>query len=104
MNKFKTIITIAVISLSLGGLAYAKNDKEKKLPPGLEKKVESGKSLPPGWQKKLAVGETLDEGVYKHGKIVATDSDKGLIMISAEGKLIKVIENTREIIEIMEGF
>lgn len=103
MNKVKSIITIVGLSLSLGGLAYAKNDKEKKLPPGLQKKVESGKSLPPGWQKKLAVGETLGEEVYEQGKIVTSNSDKGLITISVEGKLIKVIENTREIVEILDG-
>ena len=103
MNKVKVIITIAIVSLCLGGLAYAKNDKEEKLPPGLQKKVESGKSLPPGWQKKLAVGETLDDEVYKQGKVVVKDSDKGLVTINVEGKLIRVIENTREIVEILEG-
>jgi len=102
MNKITGIITIVVFSLCLGGLAYAKNDKEKKLPPGLQKKVQSGKSLPPGWQKKLAVGDILDEKVYKQGKVVMSDSDKGLVTISVEGKLIRVIENTREIVEILK--
>lgn len=103
MGVAKSIITILIISLSFGGIAYAKNDKEKSLPPGLQKKVQSGKELPPGWQKKLAVGETLDKDVYEHGTVVSTNSDKGLITVSVEGKLIELIEKTREIIDIAEG-
>ena len=102
MNKVKTLLALVVVSLSFGGAAYAKNDKEKKLPPGLQKKVESGKSLPPGWQKKLAVGEKLDKEVYEHGKVVTKDIDNGLITIKVEGKIVKVVEKTREIVDILE--
>jgi len=105
VNKIITVASAVAIALSCSGLAHAKNDKEKNknLPYGLQKKVQSGKSLPPGWQKKLSVGNKLDDDVYEQGKIVVKDSDKGLITVTVEGKLIKVIENTREIVEILDG-
>jgi hypothetical protein len=104
MIKIKLIVTSLVLALGLSSIAYAKNDKEKKLPPGLQKKVGSGKSLPPGWQKKVAVGRVLDQDVYEQGKILLSHSDKGFVTISVEGQLIRVIENTREIVEILDGF
>ncbi len=104
MNQVKTIATIIMFSLFISGPVYAKKDKEKKLPPGLQKKVQSGKSLPPGWQKKLVVGEILDDEVYEQGKVVVTDPNQGLVTISIDGKLIRVIENTREIVKILDSF
>jgi hypothetical protein len=38
----------------------------KKLPPGLQKKLERGGELPPGWQKKLARGEVLGPDLRRH--------------------------------------
>lgn len=103
MIKIKLIIASLVLTMGVSGIAYAKNEKQKTLPPGLQKKVESGKSLPPGWQKKLAVGEVLSQDVYEHGKILVSDTDKGLVTINVDGKLIRVIEHTREIVEILDG-
>jgi len=94
---------IIAMSLSFSGVAFAKNDKEKSLPPGLQKKENKGKPLPPGWQKKLAVGEILEQEVYKKGNVVVKDIGDGLITIKVEGKIIKLIENTREIVEILDG-
>lgn len=103
MFKTKLIITVLIVVFSFSGLAHAKKDKQKKLPPGLQKKAAQGKALPPGWQKKVTVGETLDRDVYKEGNVVASDKDKGLVTIRVEGKLIRVIENTREIVEILDS-
>ena len=103
MNMVKTLITVVALSLSFGGLGYAKNHNGKHLPPGLQKKVQSGKSLPPGWQRKLAVGETLDQGVFDLGKVVSKNSKEGLITVNIEGKIVRVIEKTREIVEILDS-
>ncbi|MET0053063.1 MAG: hypothetical protein ABW095_18550 [Candidatus Thiodiazotropha sp.] len=56
----------------------------------------------PDGKKKLVVGDVLEEDIYEHGKIITTDG-KGLVTISIEGKLIRLIENTREIVEILGG-
>ncbi len=80
---------------------YATN-KDKSLPPGLQKKVDSGESLPPGWQKKLRKGEILDYRVYRHGSIVVPANNKGIITIKVEDKVIRLMEATREIIDILQ--
>ncbi|WP_211829264.1 hypothetical protein [Kistimonas asteriae] len=103
MNKTHALLTALVISLSVGGLAHAKNDKEKDLPPGLQKKVQSGKSLPPGWEKKLEVGGKLDKDLYKQGKVVLTNPDKGTVTLELDGKFVRVLKNTREIVDILDG-
>lgn len=102
--KYLHMIALS-LTLAIGstGVAMAKNDKEKKLPPGLQKKVQQGKPLPPGWQKKLAVGETLDSEVYEKGKVVKKDEDKGTVTIDVDGEVIKVMEKSRRIIDILNG-
>lgn len=103
MNNLIILVSAVTLFFSIGGMAQAKNDKEKRLPPGLQKNVESGKRLPPGWEKKLKVGEILDEEVYDQGRVVVKNIDDGLVTISLEGKLIRVIENTREIVDILKS-
>ncbi|MCK5360884.1 MAG: hypothetical protein KAJ95_09680 [Gammaproteobacteria bacterium] len=79
---------------------HAKN-KDKPLPPGLQKKVDRGESLPPGWQKKLHKGEILDYQVYRHGRVVIPVNHEGILTINVDGKLIRLMEATREIIDIL---
>lgn len=99
----RNMLTIAMVLLLCCSVAtHAKND-HKKLPPGLQKRVESGKGLPPGWQRKLAVGEILDYEVYRRGRVIHSDRDEGLVTITVEGKLIRLIENTHEIVEILDS-
>lgn len=98
------IIVLMFFALSLvTGPALAKKDKEKRLPSGLEKKLERGKTLPPGWQKKMAVGEVLDREIYQQGKVVHEDRKGAFITIAVEGKFIRLIKNTREIVEILDS-
>ena len=106
--KIKTLFTTIIIaSLSSGfvaGSALAKNDKDKnkQLPPGLQKKVASGKALPPGWQKKLAKGEKMDAEVYKHGEIVIPINSHGEITLRVDDKVVRLYKATREIIEVLK--
>lgn len=102
MKKILVLGISMILVFGVYGISFGKDDKEKGLPPGLQKKSERGQSLPPGWQKKLIVGNILEKDIYKHGKIVATDN-RGLVTISIEGKLIKLIKDTREIVEILGG-
>ncbi len=100
MNRARIALITALVSVAYAESSSAKNDKSEQLPPGLEKKVARGEPLPPGWQKKLHVGDTLDYAVYHHGEIIRRDSD-GIVTVSVDGRIIRVIENTREIIEIL---
>lgn len=94
-----SLIILIVTALSSSPL-YAKN-KDKSLPPGLQKKVDRGESLPPGWQKKLHKGEILDYQVYRQGRIVIPVNHEGILTINVDGKVIRLMEATREIIDIL---
>ena len=90
-----------VVALALAAVAAApvaaKNDASKRLPPGLQKKGE----LPPGWQKKLARGRILDEEVYRYGVVSRPEDSQGVITIKVEGKIIRVLRATREILDVI---
>ncbi len=98
--RMKRLVVMLLALVLTASPAMAK--KQKSLPPGLQKKVERGGELPPGWQQKLAKGEVLDRRVFDQGTVVRREKDKGLVTIKVEGKLIKVIENTMEIIDILK--
>ena len=101
MNISKTLILFFAASL-ITGPAFAKQNKEKSLPPGLYKKAERGHSLPPGWQKKLSKGDILDDSIYARGRVVVPVGKDGTISIEVEGTILRLYEKTRKIIEIME--
>ena len=99
----KIIVSVLAISMAFGiGLAEAKQDKEKSLPPGLQMKLDRGGELPPGWQKKLVVGEYLDYEVYRKAGFVVPAGEPGVVNVEIEDRTVQVIEATREIIEILE--
>ena len=98
----KLFIMLAVLTGLCFNPVMAKKDKDKQLPQGLQMKVDRGGSLPPGWQKKLAKGEVLEESVYNHSVLVIPLDSKGLLTVRVEGKLIQLVEATREIIEIVD--
>lgn len=80
----------------------AKNDKHGNLPPGLQKKAQRGEPLPPGWQKKISVGEHLDRKVFEQEAIVVSSRDReGLITVRIDGKLVRVMEKSMEIVDIL---
>ena len=99
LKYFLTVIISAGLIMSP---VYAHNEKPKKLPYGLQKKLEKGQSLPPGWQKKLIVGYRMDKEVYQQGDIVVPLDSRGLLTIRLEGKLVRLVKATREIVEILE--
>lgn len=81
----------------------------KTLPPGLQKKVERGGELPPGWQKKIARGEVLDARVYGHSRPLPPDLLKrlppqpsGTIVITIEGKVVRLVEATLVILDVFD--
>jgi hypothetical protein len=86
-----------------------KTQKKKKLPPGLQKKLARGGELPPGWQKKVERGEVLDAEVYEHAQPVPVDlarrlppQPQGTIIVTVEGKLMRLIEATRTILDVFD--
>ena len=98
----KSIITLLVVLSICSGTALAKHEKDKSLPQGLQMKLDRGGSLPPGWERKLARGQTLEEHIYRQSEIVIPVDREGLLTVRIEGKLIRLVEATREIIDIVE--
>lgn len=96
--------------LQQGDLITGKEGKKKKkLPPGLKKKLSRGGELPPGWQKKVAKGEVLDAEVYRNAAPFPDDlikklppQPKGTVLIKVEGKIIRLIEATRTILDVFD--
>ncbi len=87
-------------------IPLAETPKQKKLPPGLQKKLARGGALPPGWQKKVARGEVLDAQVYTAAHLLPPDLIKmlppapsGVATIIVEGKIVRLIEATRIILD-----
>lgn len=93
---------VAICAVAFTGIAHAKAEKEKDLPPGLQKKYARTGELPPGWQKKLAVGQPLDIHVYREAHVVVPLDRHGMITVTVEGRVIRLIEATREIVEILK--
>ncbi|TKB50296.1 hypothetical protein FCL40_03805 [Ferrimonas sediminicola] len=100
MKHLPAAIAAPLLALALQAPAFAKHHNQDGLPPGLQKKAARGQSLPPGWQKKLSVGQMIDDDLYRHGRVIARD-DKGLVTVSIEGKLVRIIEDTREIVKVL---
>ena len=91
------------------GNASGKKSK-KKLPPGLQKKVDRGGELPPGWKKKLEVGTVLEPQVDEVAKTLPEeilarlpDIPEGTEILEVGGEIVRVIESTREIVDILSG-
>jgi hypothetical protein len=81
----------------------------KKLPPGLEKKVARGGSLPPGWEKKLVKSEIMPVEVYQECHplppevvIKLPPPPVGVITVTVSGKVVRLLEATREILDVFE--
>lgn len=102
--KLSNIFTFLILLLIAASPVNAKNEKAKgnQLPPGLQKKAMKGQPLPPGWQKKLIKGERMDKSVYQQSQIVVPVDKKGLLTVRIEGKLVKLYEATREIVEVID--
>ncbi len=99
----KAIITILSIALAVSfSMAEAKSNKEKELPPGLQKKLARSGELPPGWEKKLTVGERLDNEVYNEADVVVPVDEHGVVTVEIEGKVVRLMQASREIVEILK--
>ena len=81
----------------------------KALPPGLAKKAARGGALPPGWQKKIARGEVLAPAVYAQTQPLPEvvirklpPPPAGTILVTIDGKLVRLLEATRTILDVFE--
>ncbi len=73
------------------------------------KKVARSEKLPPGWQKKIARGEVLPQTVYAQAQplpevVIRTlpPPPAGTILVTLDGKVVRLLEATRTIVDVFE--
>ena len=85
--------------------------KPKKLPPGLQKKLERGGELPPGWQKKVARGEVIDSDFYRTYsrslpeeilRRLPRDID-GTSIRRIDDRIVRIQDNTRLVLDVLDA-
>ena len=96
-------------SYLLGPQHSVSQQKHKKLPPGLQKKVARGKALPPGWQKKVTLGRTLDYHVYRQGESLPDillrrlpPPPIGSKILQVEDKIIRLNSAARTVLDVFD--
>lgn len=101
-----------IVKQHLADIRAAQSKKSapgKALPPGLAKKVARGEKLPPGWQKKIVRGEVIPQTVYAQAQplpavVIRTlpPPPAGTILVTLDGKLVRLLEATRTIVDVFE--
>lgn len=81
----------------------------RKLPPGLQKKVDRGGELPPGWKRKIEIGAVLDDEIEAKAETLpeeilrrlpeVANQDTEIMRIGDE--IVRVMEDSREIVDIL---
>ena len=73
------------------------------------KKSGPDKALPPGWQKKIARGEVLPQTVYAQAQPLPEvvirklpPPPAGTILVTLDGKVVRLLEATRTIVDVFE--
>jgi hypothetical protein len=86
-----------------------KSGPDKAQPPGLAKKGARSEKLPPGWQKKIARGEVLPQTVYAQAQPLPEvvirklpPPPAGTILVTLDGKVVRLLEGTRTIVDVFE--
>jgi hypothetical protein len=88
-------LLITLICLAISIPALAKNEKDKKQ-----------KTLPPGLEKKIERGEVLDSELYDIAVRIPNKptknypNTKGTELLRLEKKIIRIANDTREVLEI----
>ncbi len=101
-----------IVKQHLGDIREAQSKKStpnKTLPPGVAKKGAPTTKLPPGWQKKITRGEVLPQTVYAQAQplpevVIRTlpPPPAGTILVTLDGKLVRLVEATRTIVDVFE--
>ena len=107
MNKLIIILILLLISLPVMAKNEDNYNKQKTLPPGLQKKYDRTGEIPPGWQKKVVKGEVLDPSIYavcKHYPVNPVDYHlkhiNGTSLLRLEDRIIRIINDTKVVLEV----
>jgi hypothetical protein len=108
-SQERQVIREYVVVNSDDGKPGKKGHKGKSLPPGLAKKAARGESLPPGWEKKLVRGQPMPAEVYRQCQPLPVEvterlpaPPRGTILVSIEGKVVRLAQATLEILDVFD--
>jgi hypothetical protein len=86
-----------------------KSGTDKAPPSGRTQKVARSEKPPPGWQKKIARGEVLPPTVYAQAQPLPEvvirklpPPPAGTILVALDGKVVRLLESTRTIVDVFE--
>jgi len=101
-----------IVKQHLGDIREAQSKKSvagKALAPGATKKGAPAVKLPPGWQKKITRGEVIPQTVYAQAQPLPEvvirklpPPPAGTILVTLDGKLVRLVEATRTIVDVFE--
>ena len=101
-----------IVKQHLGDIREAQSKKpmpNKALPPVLAKKGAPTTKPPPGWQKKITRGEVVPQTVYAQARPLPEvvirklpPPPAGTILVTLDGKLVRLVEATRTIVDVFE--
>jgi hypothetical protein len=101
-----------IVKQHLADIRAAQSKKpgpDKAPPPGLTKKVARSEKLPTGWQKKITRGEVLPPTVYAQAQPLPEvvirklpPPPAGTILVTLDGKVVRLLEATRTIVDVFE--
>jgi hypothetical protein len=87
----------------------SKKSASGKALPGSAKKAARGGALPPGWQKNVARGEVLPPAVYAQAQPLPAvvlrklpPPPAGTVLVTIDGKLVRLLEATHTILDVFE--
>ncbi|HWX20525.1 MAG TPA: hypothetical protein VN578_11560 [Candidatus Binatia bacterium] len=84
---------------------------ERRLPPGLAKKLARGGRLAPGWEKKCVVGQAVPAEVYAEChplpselvvKLPPPPEPALTVTVAVEGKVLRLLKATHEILDVFD--
>ncbi len=100
MSKHKIISLVITAPLFISVAVSANNIQEEGLPLSEQEEVNVVKPLPLDWQKKVVVGQVLDVNVYNNATVILKDN--GVETLSVDGQILRVLQNTHEVLEILQ--
>ncbi|QJR82068.1 hypothetical protein CA267_015570 [Alteromonas pelagimontana] len=101
MNLATAIVCVGIILTTCSAELLAA-DRSNALSSGYDRKPAKEGDLPVGWQKNLLKGQFLDYDVYRMGQLVYREPSAGIVSIRIENKVIRLVENTREIVSVLD--
>ncbi len=64
----------------------------------------SENELPGNWESRLNKGMVLDYDLFQQGQVVYRDVTQGMVALRLNHKVVRVVEDTREIVDVLNTF